>query len=97
MSEEHVYTEQELSKMADALLEEADHVEIPAEPSRGKKKPAKKKDAAPEQNTKTPEERLNELLEKGKKAGKLTAKELEEAMNAILRQARQMDKSDDVQ
>ena len=35
MSEEHVYTEQELSKMADALLEEADHVEIPAEPSRG--------------------------------------------------------------
>ena len=83
MSEEHVYTEQELSKMADALLEEADHVEIPAEPSRGKKKPAKKKDAAPEQNTKTPEERLNELLEKGKKAGKLTAKELEclEEMN----------------
>ncbi len=83
MSEEHVYTEQELSKMADALLEEADHVEIPAEPSRGKKKPAKKKDAAPEQSTKTPEERLNELLEKGKKAGKLTAKELEclEEMN----------------
>ena len=83
MSEEHVYTEQELSKMADALLEEADHVEIPAEPSRGKKKPAKKKDAAPEQNTKTPEERLNELLEKGKKTGKLTAKELEclEEMN----------------
>ena len=83
MSEEHVYTEQELSKMADALLEEADHVEIPAEPSRGKKKPAKKKDAAPEQNTKTPEERLNELLEKGKKVGKLTAKELEclEEMN----------------
>ena len=83
MSEEHVYTEQELSKMADALLEEADHVEIPAEPSRGKKKAAKKKDAAPEQNTKTPEERLNELLEKGKKAGKLTAKELEclEEMN----------------
>ena len=55
MSEEHVYTEQELSKMADALLEEADHVEIPAEPSRGKKKTAKKKDAAPEQSTKTPE------------------------------------------
>ena len=43
MSEEHVYTEQELSKMADALLEEADHVEIPAEPSRGKKKTAKKR------------------------------------------------------
>ena len=83
MSEERVYTEQELSKMADALLEEADHAELPAEPVRAKKKTAKKKDAAPEQNTKTPEERLNELLEKGKKAGKLTAKELEclEEMN----------------
>ena len=83
MSEEHVYTEQELSKMADALLEEADNAEIPAEPARAKKKTAKKKDTAPEQNTKTPEERLNELLEKGKKAGKLTAKELEclEEMN----------------
>ena len=83
MSEERVYTEQELSKMADALLEEADNAEIPAEPARAKKKTAKKKDAAPEQNTKTPEERLNELLEKGKKAGKLTAKELEclEEMN----------------
>ena len=28
MSEEHVYTEQELSKMADALLEEADNVTL---------------------------------------------------------------------
>ena len=83
MSEERVYTEQELSKMADALLEEVDNAEIPAEPARAKKKTAKKKDTAPEQNTKTPEERLNELLEKGKKAGKLTAKELEclEEMN----------------
>ena len=83
MSEERVYTEQELSKMADALLEEADNAEIPAEPARAKKKTAKKKDTAPEQKTKTPEERLSELLEKGKKAGKLTAKELEclEEMN----------------
>ena len=58
MSEEHVYTEQELSKMADAL-EEADHVEIPAEPSTAAKEARQEKDAAPEQNTKTPEERLN--------------------------------------
>ena len=36
MSEDHVYTEQELSKMADALLVEADLVEIRAEPRRGK-------------------------------------------------------------
>ena len=45
MSEERVYTEQELSKMADALLEEADHVEIPAEPSlpEQKRRPPRKR------------------------------------------------------
>ena len=73
MAEEHVYTEKELKEMADALLEEDDARNGEAKP---KCKAGKKKEAeAP--NPKTPEERLNELLEKGKKAGKLTAKELE--------------------
>ena len=73
MAEEHVYTEKELKEMADALLEEDDARNGEAKP---KRKAGKKKEAeAP--NPKTPEERLNELLEKGKKAGKLTAKELE--------------------
>ena len=81
MSEERNYTKKELEAMADALLEEAN---APAGQSKPKKKnSAKKKDAAPETPVKTPEERLNELIEKGKKAGKLSAKELEclEEMN----------------
>ena len=73
MAEEHVYTEKELKEMADALLKEDDARNEEAKP---KRKSGKKKEAeAPA--PKTPEERLNELLEKGKKAGKLTAKELE--------------------
>ena len=81
MSEERNYTKKELEAMADALLEEA---KAPAEQPKPKKKgSSKKKDAAPEAPVKTPEERLNELIEKGKKAGKLSAKELEclEEMN----------------
>ena len=73
MAEEPIYTEKELKEMADALLKEDDARNEEAKPKRraGKKKEAEA--PAP----KTPEERLNELLEKGKKAGKLTAKELE--------------------
>ena len=74
MAEEHVYTEKELKEMADQLLE-ADQQEQ-AEKPKAKRKAAKKKETE-EPTPKTPEERLNELLEKGKKAGKLTAKELE--------------------
>ena len=84
MAEEHVYTEKELSKMADEMLAESDCAELPAdETPKARKKNGKKKDDLPEQSVKTPEERLNELLEKGKKAGKLSAKELEclEEMN----------------
>ena len=84
MAEEHVYTEKELSKMADEMLAESDCAELPAdETPKARKKNGKKKDALPEQSVKTPKERLNELLEKGKKAGKLSAKELEclEEMN----------------
>ena len=82
MMENREYTEKELNKMADELLAEAE--EKPARPAaKSRKKGAKSKDAAPEVTTKTPEERLAELLEKGKKQGKLTAKELEciEEMN----------------
>ena len=79
MSDERNYTEQELEAMADALLCEAP----PEEHKPRKKSASKKKDAAPEAPVKAPEERLNELIEKGKKAGKLSSKELEclEEMN----------------
>ena len=76
MMENREYTENELNEMADELLAEAE--EKPARPAaKSRKKAAKSKDAAPEAAAKTPEERLAELLEKGKKQGKLTAKELE--------------------
>ena len=74
MAEDRVYTEEELKEMADQLLE-ADQA-AQAEKPKAKRKSGKKKDTQ-EPSPKTPEERLNELLEKGKKAGKLTAKELE--------------------
>ena len=75
MSEEKKYSEEELEKMADALL--ADDAEAPKEEPKPKKKNSKKKEKEPEQPVKSPEDRLHELLEKGKKAGKLSAKELE--------------------
>lgn len=81
MTDEIKFTEEELESMADKLLEEAAATDIASQPEtelpRAKKKSAKKGSAAPEQPQKTPEERLAELLEKGKKAGKLSAKELE--------------------
>ena len=76
MAEDTIYTEQELSEMADALLTAAGETELIPEPPKAKK-PSRKKDEHAAQPAKTPEERLNDLLEKGKKAGKLAAKELE--------------------
>ena len=83
---------QDLEALADQILAEAPEapetepftlIELPPE-SAGKKKSkksAKQKAKQPEQNPdiadKTPEEVLNALLEKGKKAGQLTNKELE--------------------
>ncbi len=74
MAEDNIYTEQELSKMADELLNAAGETELIPEPPKPKK--SKKKEERNEP-TKSPEERLSELFEKGKKAGKLTPKELE--------------------
>ncbi|MGN0982780.1 MAG: hypothetical protein ACI4O0_07815, partial [Candidatus Limivicinus sp.] len=71
MAEDRVYTQEELNDTADRLPE-TDQDEKP----KAKRKASKKKEAETP-SPKTPEERLNELLEKGKKAGKLSAKELE--------------------
>ena len=65
---------EELEKAADALLAQAD--EKPAPKKRTRKK-AKAEEAAPAETAdKSPEEKLNELLERGKKNGKLSTKEL---------------------
>ena len=87
MSDEMKFKEEELESMADKLLEQAAMSEISdqqeLELPKPKKKAAKKKEADPAEAAKTNEERLNELLEKGKKKGSLTTKELEvlEEMN----------------
>ncbi|MBR5093630.1 MAG: sigma-70 family RNA polymerase sigma factor, partial [Oscillospiraceae bacterium] len=64
--------------MADRLLEEASANDIASQTEtelpKPKKRPAKKKEGEP---VKSPEEKLQELLDKGKKLGRLSAKELE--------------------
>jgi RNA polymerase primary sigma factor len=54
-----------------------------------KKKTAEKSDDAPQKSN---EERLNELIEKGKKAGKLTSKELMEVLEDMELEPEQLDK-----
>ena len=94
MAEEKNYTEKELKEMADEILKNADEAEAETKAetkaetetekkpaARTKKKSSRKKE--PAQEAKSPEVRLAELLEKGKKAGKLSPKDLEclEEMN----------------
>jgi RNA polymerase primary sigma factor len=90
MAEERTYTEKELKEMADKLLMEdaannpdLDKPKAKRKSSTASAKSSKKKEVVEAVPAKTPEERLAELLEKGKKAGKLTSKELEclEEMN----------------
>ena len=78
MAEDRIYTEKEPGEMTSRLLREHE-----PEPAGGvKSKNDRKKDAGAA-DARTPEERLAQLLEKGKKAGRLSAKELEciEEMN----------------
>ena len=79
MNDELQFTDEELESMADKLIEEAAGADIAEQQEteliKAPRKSSKKKDK--EQDNRPPEERLKELLEKGKKAGKLTAKELE--------------------
>ena len=75
MKDEMKFSEQELENMADALLEQAGPEEV--EKPKAKKKTSKKKENDTNEPVKTVEERLAELLEHGRKKGKLTTKELE--------------------
>ena len=75
MAEEHIYTEKELDEMADQLLKEDEGQSEQADKTKTRRKSGTKKEN--EEPVKNPEDKLHELLEKGKKAGKLTDKELE--------------------
>ena len=81
MSDEMKFKEEELESLADKLLEQASISEISdqqeLEIPKPRKKTAKKKEAEPAEPPKSNEEQLAELLEKGKKKGSLTTKELE--------------------
>ena len=78
MNDEMKFTEEDLESMADKLLEQAsandiasqDETELP----KPRKRPAKKKDSA--EPPKPPEQVLQELLDKGKKTGRLSVKDL---------------------
>ena len=79
MNDELQLTEEDLKNMADKLIEEAAGADIAGQEEteliRSRRKTKKTKDA-PVDN-RPPEERLKELFEKGKKNGKLSAKDLE--------------------
>ena len=78
MTDEIKLTEEELENMANEFLANADsEPEELIVPEKPRKKAIRKKEAAPELPQKTPEERLAELIEKGRKNGKLSTKELE--------------------
>ena len=80
MNDETKFTEEELESMADKFLEEANNNDIASQQEtelpKPRKRSSKKKDAAPAEPVKTPEQLLQELLEKGKKAGRLSVKDL---------------------
>ena len=79
MNDELELTEEDLESMADKLIEEAAGSDIASQQETElltpKRKIAKKKDVPPD--NRPPEERLKELLERGKKTGKLSPKDLE--------------------
>ena len=68
----------ELEKAADMLLEQAETAEEKPAPKKRTRKKAKTEEEKPVDAPaeKTPEEKLNELLERGKKNGKLSTREL---------------------
>ncbi len=78
MSDETRFTEEELESMADRLLEQASASDIASQQEtelpKARKRPARKKDSG--EPAKTPEQVLSELLEKGKKTGRLSASDL---------------------
>ena len=73
MDKEKVLTEEELEAAANALLEQDEAEKKPAKKRSSKKKKVEEK---PPEDNRSPEERLNDLLEKGKKNGKLTTKDI---------------------
>ena len=75
MDNEKEMTVEELEAAADAFLAEAEAQEPEKKPAK-KRAPRKKKTEEKVEDTRTPEEKLAELLERGKKNGRLTMEDL---------------------
>ena len=79
MNDELQLTEEDLESMADRLIEEAAGADIAGQQEteliKSRKKSSRKKEGPVD--TRPPEVRLQELFDKGKKAGKLTTKDLD--------------------
>ena len=69
---------------------EVEQLDAPAKKTR--KKTTKKEEAAPQEPEKTKEEKLNELIEKGKAAGKLSSKELMDVLDDMNLEPDELDK-----
>jgi RNA polymerase primary sigma factor len=80
MNDELQLTEEELESMADRLIEEAAGSDIAnqqeTELIKAPRRSSRKKEEAPS-DSRPPEVRLQELMEKGRKSGKLTSKDLD--------------------
>ena len=93
MNDELQLTEEDLESMADKLIEEAAGADIAGQQEteliKSRKKSPRKKEGPVD--TRTPEVRLQELFDKGKKAGKLTTKDLD-LLNELNLDAETIDK-----
>ena len=93
MNDELQLTEEDLESMADKLIEEAAGADIAGQQEteliKSRKKSPRKKEGPVD--TRPPEVRLQELFDKGKKAGKLTTKDLD-LLNELNLDAEAIDK-----
>ncbi len=93
MNDELQQTEEDLESMADKLIEEAAGADIAGQQEteliKSRKKSSRKKEGPVD--TRPPEVRLQELFDKGKKAGKLTTKDLD-LLNELNLDAEAIDK-----
>ncbi len=76
----------------EVLMPDGEVEQLDAPVKKTRKKTAKKEEAAPQEPEKTKEEKLNELIEKGKAAGKLSSKELMDVLDDMNLEPDELDK-----
>ena len=76
----------------EVLMPDGEVEQLDAPVKKTRKKTVKKEEAAPQEPEKTKEEKLNELIEKGKAAGKLSSKELMDVLDDMNLEPDELDK-----